>query len=96
MAATAAAQSFRIPEQFADEQHRIYAAHEQIQISGNPSIHGQLLAEDAIDCSTTVDAQGKGISTVNGNPRIQYDCGYPPNPWDQDGATRMISWQEIE
>ncbi|MCP3980191.1 MAG: hypothetical protein GY716_12875 [bacterium] len=75
----------------------IYAAHEQIQISGNPNLFGFMIAEDATDCSDTVDAQGKGISTINGNPKIFRDCNHPPNPWETGGAgVELLSWQEIE
>ena len=44
----------------------IYAAHEQIQLSGNPNIFGFMLAEDALDCSTVVGGQGRGRMSAFG------------------------------
>ena len=73
----------------------IYAAHEQIQTSGNPNIFGFLVAENALDCSTTVDAQGARISEINGNPSIFYDCNNPPNPWNTLDL-EVLSWQDLD
>ncbi len=73
----------------------VYAAHEQIQLEGNPNIFGFLVAEDALDCSTTVDAQGNGISTINGDPNIFYDCNNPPNPWNALDL-EVLTWQELD
>ena len=72
----------------------ILAAHEQIQISGNPDIFGFLMAEDAIACSDWVDT-GDGI-TLDGAPDVLYDCNNPPNPWDGDVKFEVLSWQEFE
>jgi len=72
----------------------IIAAHEQIQISGNPQILGFMLAENAIDCSAEVDGMGGGFSTVNGNPQIYYDCNNPPNPWAQQAEVQYWSYRD--
>ena len=74
----------------------IFAAHEQIQISSSGNIFGFLLAEDAIDCSTTVDGMGRGLTTIDGSPSIYYDCQHPANPWAAVSGFKIQSWQEIE
>ena len=74
----------------------IYAAHEQIQISGNPNIFGFMISEDALDCSDTVDGQGRGASTINGSPQVFYDCQHPPNPWATTADFERVAWQEID
>ena len=68
----------------------VYAAHEQIQINGNPNIFGVLIAEEAIDCSTSV----KAPTEVNGDPQVFFDCDHPPNPWAGE-PTHWLSWQEV-
>ena len=74
----------------------ILAAHEQIAISGNPNIFGFLIAEDAVDCSDMVDGAFVGLTTVNGNPHIFYDCQHPPNPWAVAVDVERLSWQEVD
>lgn len=74
----------------------IYAAHEQVQISGNPNIFGFITIEDALDCSPTVDGQGHGVSEFNGNPQVFYDCEHPPSPWITAGTAERLSWHEVE
>jgi hypothetical protein len=71
----------------------IVAAHEQVRISGDPSLYGFVVAEDAIDCSSTVDADDRGASILDGAPEVYFDCDNPPNPWRTDGI-EMTSWQE--
>ncbi len=73
----------------------IIAAHEQIGISGNPNIFGFMIAEDAIDCSDMVNGGSGGLSTINGNPNIFYDCNHPPNPWASANITEQLWWQEV-
>jgi hypothetical protein len=70
----------------------IYAAHEQIQISGNPNIFGFMIAEDAIDCSSVVTAPVE----FNGDPNIFYDCNHPPNPWAVASSASIANWHELE
>jgi hypothetical protein len=71
----------------------IVAAHEQVRLSGDPNLFGFVIAESAVDCSDTVDGQGRGASILDGDPEVYYDCENPPNPWDGDGL-EMRSWQE--
>ncbi len=73
----------------------IYAAHEQVQFSGNPNIFGFVTIEDAIDCSPTVDGQGRGVSEFNGNAQVFYDCQHPPSPWVTAGSTQRLNWNEV-
>jgi Tfp pilus assembly protein PilX len=70
----------------------IYAAHEQISISGSPNLFGFLVAEEAIDCDNAQNAP----TTITGNPEIQYDCEHPPNPWLVDQPPEVVAWQEVE
>jgi len=72
----------------------VIAAHEQIRISGDPNLFGYLVAEDALDCSDTVDGQGRGASVFDGNPQIYYDCDNPPSPLIDNGLD-LTSWQEL-
>ncbi|MCP3980725.1 MAG: hypothetical protein GY716_15595 [bacterium] len=67
----------------------IFAAHEQIAISGNPNIFGFMVAEDAIDCSGTVTG-----TAFNGDPQLFYDCNHPPNPWATPALTKRVWWEE--
>ncbi len=69
----------------------VYAAHEQIKISGNPNIFGFMVAEDAIDCSAEV----VNPTTVSGSPNLFYDCDHPPSPWASDVPTHRLNWQEV-
>ncbi len=62
----------------------LIAAHEQFSLSGNPTINGFLIGEDASAISSTVTS-----NTVNGNPTITYSCGlYPP----LQGPLQILSW----
>jgi hypothetical protein len=70
----------------------IYAAHEQIQTSGNPNIFGFMMAEDALDCSPMVTLPNE----FNGTPQIFYDCSHPPNPWATPATVERERWQEID
>jgi len=74
----------------------IWAVHEQIQVSGNPNVFGFMVAEDAIDCSSTVDGQGVGQTSFNGDLQLMYDCNHPPNPWAVTSALALLDWQEVE
>lgn len=47
----------------------IIAAHEQIEIDGNPNIVGNIVAEDAASASSLVTA-----SSMSGNANITYNC----------------------
>lgn len=62
----------------------LIAAHEQFSLSGNPTINGFIIAEDASHTSNTVTS-----NTVNGNPTINYDCGLNP---PLQGPLQVISW----
>ncbi|MBU2590454.1 MAG: hypothetical protein KKC21_00330 [Nitrospinae bacterium] len=52
----------------------LMAVHEQIKFSGNPTLIGAVIAEDAADVRTLVT----GASSVSGNLNITYDCGLNP------------------
>ncbi len=62
----------------------LIAAHEQFSLSGNPTINGFLIAEDASAISNTVTS-----NTVNGNPRITYSCNLNP---PLQGPLQILSW----
>jgi len=66
-------------------------AHEQINMSGNTSLDGFMIAEDAANCGTMVNS-ATGISTFNGVPSVMYDCVHPPNPFDT--GVKPAAWQE--
>lgn len=62
----------------------LIAAHEQFMLSGNPTINGFLIAEDASSTSNTVTS-----NTVNGNLTITYSCGLNP---PLQGPLQILSW----
>lgn len=62
----------------------LIAAHEQFSLSGNPTINGLLIAEDASSTSSTVTS-----NTVSGNPTINYSCGLNP---PLQGPLQFLSW----
>jgi hypothetical protein len=47
----------------------LIAAHEQVQVSGNPTIYGFIIAEHFTTSAT---------ASVRGNPQIVFDCGLNP------------------
>jgi hypothetical protein len=51
----------------------LYAAHEQINLSGNPAVTGVLLAEDTEDLSNWVSSGSQFDITISGNINIVYD-----------------------
>ncbi|MDI6788892.1 MAG: hypothetical protein QME51_11015, partial [Planctomycetota bacterium] len=51
----------------------LYAAHEQIKLSGNPAITGVVLAEDAEDVCNQVSTGSQFDITISGNVNIVYD-----------------------
>ena len=59
----------------------IIAAHEQIQITGNATIVGNIVAEDAASTSSLVTQ-----SSISGNPTITYNC---------ELATPVESWMVV-
>lgn len=62
----------------------LIAAHEQVSISGNPTITGYILAEDWPSTSGTATG-----NILSGNPIITYDCGLnPPVP----GKLQILTW----
>jgi hypothetical protein len=62
----------------------LIAAHEQIAISGNPSITGSIIAEDAASASGTVTE-----NKVSGNATISYSCGLA-TPFG--GGLQILTW----
>lgn len=62
----------------------LIAAHEQFSLSGNLTINGFLIGEDASATSSTVTS-----NTVNGNPTITYSCGLNP---PLQGPLQILSW----
>ena len=67
----------------------IIAAHEQIHISGNPTIAGNIIAEDAPSTSDLV--QG---NSIDGNPTIVSDCTL--NPGVGSLQVGVWIWQECK
>jgi len=62
----------------------IIAAHEQIKISGNPTIKGYVVAENATATSNTVTDD-----TLTGNLTITFDCGLTP---PLQGPLQFLAW----
>ena len=58
--------------------------HEQIQISGNPTLAWQIIVEDAASVSTLVTS-----SQISGNPTIVYDGNLGT------GLYRVVSWRDV-
>lgn len=67
----------------------IMAAHEQVAISGNPSLGGYILAEDADNRSNTATE-----NTVSGNMEL-VSGGSVTTPFGSDKPSRL-AWREIE
>lgn len=62
----------------------LIAAHEQIDLGGNPTITGYIIAENATSTSNTVTA-----SRISGNPTITYSCNFNP---PLQGPLQILSW----
>lgn len=62
----------------------LIAAHEQIDLGGNPTITGYIIAEDATSTSNTVTA-----NSISGNPTITYNCNLNPPLL---GPLQILSW----
>ncbi len=58
--------------------------HEQVQISGNPQLIGQIIVEDAASVSTLVTA-----SSISGNVSITYNGGLGT------GVYTVAGWRDI-
>ena len=58
--------------------------HEQVMLSGNPTLSGQLLVEDAVNLSHLVDA-----NTISGNATISY------NGTIGGSAYHVAAWREV-
>ena len=64
-------------------------AHEQVMITGNPSLEGVILAEDAANISSVVTE-----NRVSGNMTIEYNGDLaPPLPEVFNGQLRPLSWR---
>ncbi len=62
----------------------LIAAHEQFSLSGNGTINGFIIGENASSTSTLVTA-----NTVSGNLMLTYDCGSNP---PLQGPLQFLSW----
>lgn len=62
----------------------LIAAHEQFNLSGNVTVNGFLIAEDADSTGTLVTS-----NAVSGNPTINYHCGFNP---PLRGPLQILSW----
>jgi hypothetical protein len=62
----------------------LIAAHEQIEISGNTSITGYVIAEGAASTHSLVTA-----NTLSGDAVVSYDCGLNPPAL---GPLLIIAW----
>lgn len=67
----------------------IMAAHEQISISGNPSLGGYIIAEDAENVSNTVVS-----NTVSGNMELVSGAALA-TPFQSD-RPRRLAWRELD
>jgi Tfp pilus assembly protein PilX len=67
----------------------VVAAHEQISISGNPTITGFFLAENAVHTESLVTTTG-----ISGNPTITYN-GAPSPPGSWRFPFRVLAWQQL-
>ncbi|MDI6790178.1 MAG: hypothetical protein QME44_05770, partial [Thermodesulfobacteriota bacterium] len=65
----------------------IIAAHEQIEISGNPGLNGYVIAEDATSTSNTANE-----NKISGNMSLTYNgLGGPFN----SDKVQIVSWREV-
>ncbi|MFQ5830041.1 MAG: hypothetical protein ACE5JD_12930 [Candidatus Methylomirabilia bacterium] len=64
----------------------LVAAHEQVQIAGNPTITGSVVAQNAASTSNTVNQPELSLS---GNPTITYVCGMVP---PIRGPLQILAW----
>jgi hypothetical protein len=62
----------------------LMAAHEQFRLTGNPTLNGFLIAEDAGATSNTVIA-----NAITGNPTITFNCNLNP---PLQGPLQILSW----
>ncbi len=62
----------------------ILAAHEQIDISGNPKLAGNMVIEDVADSSSDLVTETK----ISGSPEITYDCAL-----DHGVSTGTLEWK---
>ena len=75
----------------------IIAAHEQVRFSGNPSLDGFVIIEDAANCEEVIQRETSPSSRpldLGSNFSIHYDCINPPNPWAS--KVKLNSWQEVQ
>ncbi len=66
-------------------------AHEEIDFTGNVTIDGFIIAEDAALCAS-VQADD---SEAGGSVEIHYDCNNPPDPWG-NRSVRLVGWEEVQ
>ena len=62
--------------------------HEQLKISGDPRVTGQIIVENAVNNSTIVD----GVSEISGNATISYSGG---NSFGNGGTLGLSAWREV-
>ena len=65
----------------------LFYARSQCEISGNPTINGQIMCDDEPNALGTDDEVDD--NNISGNPTITYDCG-----GSFGGKRRVISWYQ--
>lgn len=68
-----------------DGYNGLIAAHEQFKLSGNGTIHGLIIGENAPDTPGSLVS----ANTVNGNITLTYNCGSTP---PLQGPLQFLSW----
>ncbi len=86
--ALVAGQDIRIRGHASQHWEGIIAAHEQVEISGNPDLEGCVLAEDAASTSDLATS-----NCVSGD--IHITCNGKDSPFVAN-KTRILSWREID
>lgn len=66
-------------------------AHEEIHYSGNVTVSGLIIAEDAADCA---DVQ-QNESEATGSVQVHYDCNNPQDPWG-NRSVQLTAWEEVQ
>jgi hypothetical protein len=61
------------PEMLTNDYSGLLYAGSQCDVSGNPTVNGQLVCKNLPNASGTVDHVGENM--ISGNPQIRFECG---------------------
>jgi hypothetical protein len=68
-------------------------SHEDVSFSGNVTLDGFIIAEDAATCATLTNNVPPNKAT--GSVQVHYDCVNPPDPWG-NRSVQLTSWEEVQ